>query len=218
MTAGRVRVNGSVITELGARVDPRVDIVEVDGVAVHLSDQPAYLMLNKPVGVVTTMSDPQGRPTVADLVPRDPAGLFPVGRLDRDTTGLLLFTTDGDLAHRLLHPRYHVQKIYRAWVERTPDDDVVARLSAGVELDDGLTAPALARLVDAGPPAEVELIISEGRKRQVRRMLQTVGHPVVSLHRLGFGPLALGDLPLGKSRPLTTEEVCALRRAVETED
>lgn len=218
MTAGRVRVNGRVITELGARVDPRVDIVEVDGVAVHLSDQPAYLMLNKPVGVVTTMSDPQDRPTVADLVPRGPAGLFPVGRLDRNTTGLLLFTTDGDLAHRLLHPRYHVQKIYRAWVERTPDDDVLARLSAGVELDDGLTAPALARLVDAGPPAEVELVISEGRKRQVRRMLQTVGHPVVSLHRLGFGPLALGDLPLGKSRPLTTEEVRALRCAVETED
>ncbi len=213
MTAGRVSVNGVVVTELGTRVDPLTDSVRVDGSEVHLGTAPAYVMLNKPRGYVTTMNDPQGRPTVAELVPREPAGLFPVGRLDRDTTGLLLFTTDGELAYRLLHPRYHVEKTYRARVEGTPSRHAVVRLATGVELEDGGTAPARARVLDPGPPAEVELVIREGRKRQVRRMLERVGHPVIELHRESFGPLALGDLAAGEWRDLTSEEVDALRHA-----
>ena len=215
MTAGRVRVNGEVVSELGARVDPLVDIVEVDGRVVTLASLPAYIVLNKPVGYVTTMSDPQGRPTVADLVPRDPAGLFPVGRLDRDTTGLLLFTTDGELAHRLLHPRFHVEKVYRASVEGTPSRGGLDALAAGVELEDGTTAPARVRLVDAGPPAEVEIAIREGRKRQVRRMFAAVGHPVISLHRTSFGPILLGDLAPGAHRHISPEEIAALKRATD---
>lgn len=218
MTAGRVRVNGVVVSELGAKVDPTTDVVEVDGVEVTLGEAPAYVMLNKPAGYVTTMSDPQGRPTVADLVPREPAGLFPVGRLDRETTGLLLFTTDGDLAHRLLHPRYHVQKAYLARVEGRPRSEALSRLAKGVELEDGLTAPARVRIVTPGPPAEVEIVIREGRKRQVRRMLDAIGHPVIALHRSSFGPLLLRDLEPGRYRPLSPEEVSALKRVSERED
>jgi 23S rRNA pseudouridine2605 synthase len=217
MTAGRVRVNGEVVCELGARVDPLVDTVEVDGRIVTLASAPTYLMLNKPAGYVTTMNDPQGRPTVADLVPRDPAGLFPVGRLDRDTTGLLLFTTDGDLAYRLLHPRFHVEKVYRVSVEGRPSREALDALTSGVELDDGLTIPAHVRLVDSGPPAEAEIAIREGRKRQVRRMFAAVGHPVISLHRASFGPILLGDLAPGATRHLGPEEVAALRRSTEEE-
>lgn len=213
MTAGRVRVNGEVVTELGSRVDPLVDTVELDGRVVTLATAPAYLVLNKPAGYVTTMSDPQGRPTVADLVPRDPAGLFPVGRLDRDTTGLLLFTTDGELAHRLLHPRFHVEKVYLASVEGKPSRDALDSLAAGVKLEDATTAPARVRLVDAGPPVRVEIAIREGRKRQVRRMLAAVGHPVISLHRASFGPILLGDLAQGEYRALGFEEIAALKRA-----
>ena len=218
MTAGRVRVNSLVTTELGSKVDPATDVVEVDGVVVRLGEAPAYVILNKPAGYVTTMSDPQGRPTVADLVPREPAGLFPVGRLDRETTGLLLFTTDGDLAHRLLHPRYHVQKTYLARVEGRPRTEALNRLAAGLELEDGLTAPARVRIVTPGPPAEVEIAIREGRKRQVRRMFDAVGHPVIALHRSSFGPLLLGDLGPGQYRPLSLEEVSALKRISERED
>jgi len=217
ITAGRVSVNDVVVTELGTRVDPRVDLVRVDGVEVRLGNPSVYLMLNKPRGYVTTMKDPQGRPTVADLVPREPAGLFPVGRLDRDTTGLLLFTTDGELAHRLLHPRHHVDKTYVAVVEGRPAHHTLARLATGVGLEDGRTAPARARLVDQGPPAVVELVIREGRKRQVRRMLEQVGHPVIELHRASFGPVSLGDLAPGQWRELTPEEIAALRRAAGEE-
>jgi 23S rRNA pseudouridine2605 synthase len=215
MSAGRVRVNGEVVSELGSRVDPLVDTVEVDGRIVTLAAAPAYIVLNKPAGYVTTMSDPQGRPTVAELVPRDPAGLFPVGRLDRDTTGLLLFTTDGELAHRLLHPRFHVEKVYLASVEGEPSRVALGLLAAGVKLEDGITAPARARLVDAGPPALVEIAIREGRKRQVRRMLGAVGHHVLSLHRASFGPILLGDLAPGAHRELGIEEIAALKRATE---
>ena len=211
MTAGRVSVNGQVVTELGAKVDPRVDSVEVDGAPVTLASRAAYIVLNKPSGYVTTMSDPQGRATVADLVPREPAGLFPVGRLDRDTTGVPLFTTDGDLAHRLLHPRYHVEKVYRARVEGRVGREDVSRLASGVELEDGMTAPARVRVVDPGPPAQVELAIREGRKRQGRRMFAAVGHPVIALHRASFGPVGLAGLEPGQYRGLTGAEVRALK-------
>lgn len=213
MTAGRVRVNGRVVTELGARVDPCVDTVEVDGRVVTLSATPAYLVLNKPADYVTTMRDPQGRPTVADLVPRDPPGLFPVGRLDRETTGVLLFTTDGELAHRLLHPRFHVEKTYLVTVEVCPDATALHALAEGVELEDGTTAPARVRVKDEGPPARLEISIREGRKRQVRRMFEAVGHPVVALHRSSFGPIVLGDLEPGGYRHLSAREIEALRRA-----
>lgn len=215
MTAGRVTVNDVVVTELGRTVDPAADVVAVDGKTVSLSDAPAYLALHKPAGYVSTMRDPQGRPTVAALVPRgEHAGLFPVGRLDQDSTGLLLFTTDGELSHRLLHPRWHVAKRYRVVVEGTPSSAAIERLRKGVELDDGLTQPAEIDLVSPGPPAEVSVTIREGRKRQIRRMFSAIGHPVVELERLAFGAVLLDDLPVGETRPLTDDEIAALRAAV----
>lgn len=215
MTAGRVTVNGAVVTELGVKVDPAVDRVAVDGVEVRLADGPVYLALHKPAGVMTTMRDPQGRRTVADLFPPDsPAGLFPVGRLDYDTEGLLLLTTDGDLAHVLMHPRHHVDKTYVATVSGVPDEGDLARLREGIVLDDGATAPARARVLErAAGGAVVELTIREGRKRQVRRMLSAVGHPVTRLVRVAFGPVALGGLAAGAVRALTPAEVEALKAA-----
>jgi 23S rRNA pseudouridine2605 synthase len=215
MTAGRVTVNGAVVTELGAKVDPRIDEVTVDGRVLRLADGPVYLALNKPRGVMTTMSDPQGRRTVADLFPPDaPAGLFPVGRLDYDTEGLLLLTTDGDLAHVLMHPRHHVTKTYLATVEGVPSERSLRTLREGVALDDGTTAPAEAGVISqAKGRAVVELRIREGRKRQVRRMLSAVGHPVARLVRVAFGPVALGRLREGDVRALTPAEIEALREA-----
>lgn len=216
MTAGRVAVNGEIVTELGAKVDPLSDTVTVDGTVVTLAGEPVYLALNKPRRVMTTMSDPEGRDTVASLVPtREYPGLFPVGRLDYDTTGLLLFTTDGELSHRLLHPRWKVPKTYRALVDRKPDVCAVKALRNGVVLDDGQTAPALVRTVEhLGPRTVMEITISEGRKRQVRRMFSHVGHPVIELERVSFGPVELGALESGEWRHLTSVEVDGLRRAV----
>ena len=218
MTAGRVRVNGIVVTELGARVDPSVDVVTVDGGVVVPSADPVYLLLNKPAGYVTTMDDPQGRPTVRELVPSIP-GIFPVGRLDMDTTGLLLFTTDGELSHRLLHPRYHVSKAYRVEVEGVPSPDEIERLRRGIELDDGVTRPAIVEMVGTDARrSTMEMTISEGRKRQVKRMFSAIGHPVLALHRSSFGPLSLGGLPEGETRPLSAHEVEALAAAAKEVD
>lgn len=226
MTAGRVRVNGEVRTELGTKVDPAVDEVTVDGVPVVPGAGAAYVMLNKPAGFLTTMSDPHGRPTVAELVPRRVfPGLFPVGRLDMDTTGLLLFTTDGDLGQRLLHPSHHVWKTYRAVVDGRCSDGDLEPLRRGIALDDGPCQPARCRILDmrsAGIPGRsacgphetaVEVVIREGRKNQVKRMLSKIGHPVIALHRCQFGELSLGDLPEGSWRELTNEEVASLRSA-----
>jgi 23S rRNA pseudouridine2605 synthase len=216
MTAGRVAVNGVVTTELGAKVDPAFDTVTVDGVFVRLADEPVYLALSKPPGVVTTMSDPQGRPTVATLVPsREFPGLFPVGRLDFDTTGLLLFTTDGEISHRLLHPRWKVEKTYVVLADGQPDERDIERLSTGIQLDDGMTAPARVRTLDrrAGRTL-LEISITEGRKRQIRRMFSAVSHPVIELHRLRFGPVELGMLAPGTWRHLSAEEVAGLRSVV----
>lgn len=221
MTAGRVQVNGLTVTELGSKVDPLADVVTVDGRPVVWDARPFHLMLNKPAGVLSTMKDPKGRPTVADLVPvGEHPGLFCVGRLDRDTTGLLLFTTDGDLAQALLHPSREKAKRYIALVEGTVRAEALRALEEGIVLDDGPTAPARARIVAAGDPEAaavlegsgrpggsiVELEIHEGRKHQVKRMLAAVGHPVARLHRVSFGPLELGDLPLGTWRELTGGE------------
>lgn len=212
---GRVTVNGRVVTELGTKVDPRRDRLVVDGRPVNGGGPPVYLMLNKPGGYLTTARDPQGRPTVLELVSGVAERVFPVGRLDADTEGLLLLTTDGELAHRLLHPRYHVPKTYLAEVEGVPDEADLAQLRSGVELEDGPTAPAKARLVGrtGGRLAVVELTIAEGRKRQVKRMLGAVGHPVRNLRRTAFGPLTLGALKVGAWRWLEGPEIAALRRA-----
>jgi len=213
MTAGRVAINGVTATELGTKVDPLVDVVTVDGAVVNLDAGPIYLVLNKPSGFVTTMDDPQGRPTVRDLIPPIP-GLFPVGRLDRDTTGLLLFTTDGDLSHRLLHPRYHVSKTYRVVVDGQVTETELDRLRAGITLDDGPCRPALVKLLAATTErSTVEISISEGRKRQVKRMFGAISHPVLELERTSFGPLLLGGLERGQTRELARAEVDALNRA-----
>ena len=214
MTAGRVSVNGQVVTELGSKVDPKVDVVCVDGHEVHLEDGSVYIMLYKPKGYLTTMDDPQGRPCVAQLVPRNRyPGLYPVGRLDKDTTGLLLFTTDGDMGQHLLHPKHHVDKTYQAHVDGVPDEVDLARLCGGIMLDDGLTAQAQVRLVAerSDGSSDIELIIHEGRKRQVKRMCSAVHHPVLDLHRSSFGPLVLSDVNEGCWRLLTDDEIASLR-------
>lgn len=218
MTTGRVSVNGRVVTELGSKVDPKCDVVRVDGHAVHLSDGSTTLMLNKPAGYITTMSDPFGRACVAELVPIDAyPGLFPIGRLDADTTGILLFSTDGELGNGLLHPRKHVDKTYQALVEGSVSEEELERLRSGVELEDGMTAPAEARLTCVSEnESRLDITIHEGRKRQVRRMCATVGHPVVTLHRSRFGPLVLDDLPEGSWRMLSGSEVEALHAAART--
>ena len=216
MTAGRVRVNGVVVTELGSKVDPLTDVVEVDGRAVHIADEPAYLVLNKPAGYLTTMSDPYGRPCVSSLVPVDEhPGLFPVGRLDMDTTGLLLFTTDGDAAQEMLHPSHHVDKHYVALVTGVPTEGELDVLRAGVVLDDGPCQPAEVELLGtAERGARVGLRIFEGRKHQVKRMLDAIGHPVLELHRDAFGPISDPGLPEGLWRPLTQEEIHSVRSLV----
>src|SRR6185312_2893364 len=205
--AGRVTVNGEP-GELNTFVEKR-DRVELDGEP--LAKQAlAYVLLHKPAGVVTTARDPQGRPTVVELVADYATRLVPVGRLDADTTGALLLTNDGDLAHRLAHPRYEVEKVYEAEVEGEPTDETLRRLEQGVELDDGPTAPARARRL---APGTVELTIHEGRKHQVKRMLAEVGHPVTRLHRSRYGTLDASGLATGEWRELSTDEVAGLRRA-----
>lgn len=213
IAAGRVVVNGE-RGELNTRVGSG-DVVEVDGGRVEA--QPlGYVLLHKPVGVVTTARDPHGRPTVVELVEHT-ARVVPVGRLDADTTGALLLTNDGQLAHRLAHPRYGVEKVYEAEVEGAPGEDALQALRDGVELDDGRTAPAAARVLRSGADASLlELTLHEGRKHQVKRMCEAVGHSVVRLHRSRYAGLELGDLAPGAWRELTAAEVSALRRLVTT--
>lgn len=207
--AGRVRVNGE---EAGlATFVSAGDRVEVDGRAV--APEPlTYVLLHKPAGVVTTARDPQGRPTVVGLVAHE-RRVVPVGRLDADTTGVLLLTNDGALAHRLAHPRYEVDKVYEAEVEGDPSAEAVRRLAEGVELEDGLTSPALVRRLG---PGRLELVVHEGRKRQVRRMCEAVGHPVRALHRREYAGLTVDELALGEWRELTADEVKHLRTLVSS--
>lgn len=202
--AGRVTVNGE-RGELNTFVESR-DVVEVDGRRVQ-AQRLAYVLLHKPAGVVTTARDPQGRPTVVGLVDH-PARVVPVGRLDADTTGALLLTNDGPLAHRLAHPRYGVEKVYEVEVEGEPSDEALRRLAEGVELEEGRTAPAKARRLR---PSRIELILHEGRKHQVKRMCEAVGHPVRRLHRSRYAGLGLAGLAAGEWRELTEAEVRALR-------
>ena len=214
IVAGRVRVNGAVAT-LGDRVDAATDVVEVDGERVTLDTTLRYVLLNKPQGVVSTTSDPEGRPTVTALI-NLPDRLYPVGRLDRDTEGLLLLSNDGDLVHRLLHPSFGVERTYLALVPGPVRRDVLGRLRAGVQLDDGPARPRRVRVAEqhAGR-AVLEVVMTEGRKREVRRMLAEVGLPVERLARVAFGGVELGDLRQGKWRFLTDPEVNRLRRAAD---
>ena len=207
--AGRVTVGEETVLD-PARAVTDADAVSVDGTPVRppAAERVVYAV-NKPAGVVSTASDTHGRPTVISLVPRA-TRLYPVGRLDIDTTGLILLTDDGDLAYRLTHPRFEVTKTYRATVRGTVPDAALRRLRAGVALEDGMSAPARVRRL---APDVLELTIHEGRKRQVRRMCEAVGHRVVALERVAFGPLELGDLASGAARPLTAGELRALREA-----
>ena len=218
IAAGAVTVNGEVVRELGTRVDPAADDVRVRGRRVRLAVEHLYLLLHKPAGVVTTAHDPQGRRTVLDLLPPEwrERRVYPVGRLDRDSEGLLLLTDDGNFALRLTHPRYALPKEYHALVAGTPTRSALLRLERGVVLpgDERPTAPARVWMMRSqGDASWVGVEIHEGRNRQVRRMFEVEGYPVLRLRRVRVGPLALGPLPPGRSRQLTEDEVQRLRQA-----
>lgn len=209
---GHVAVNGTVITEMGVQVDENRDRVTVDGELIHLEEEKHYIAYNKPIGEVTTNSDPEGRATVMDKFRDYPVRLYPVGRLDYDSEGLLLLTNDGELMNNLLHPSREVNKTYLAKVSNHVDDDVLHRLRAGVSIDGRLTSPANARLVRHEAFGSIVMVtIHEGRYRQVRRMFEAVGHQVVQLKRVGFASVQLGDLPRGQWRRLTDDEVKRLK-------
>jgi 23S rRNA pseudouridine2605 synthase len=210
--AGKVKVNGQTVTELGIKVDPERDVIEVNGKKVGLERKRTFLFY-KPVKVITSMSDPQGRKTVADFFHDVPERVYPVGRLDYDTEGLLIVTNDGELANHLLHPRYEVDKVYIATVKGKPSPESLERLQKGVELEDGLTAPAKVRLLAADEKrAKIELTIHEGRNRQVRRMCEAVGHPVLHLIRKRIGFLTLSGMKKGSYRELSPKELARLKK------
>lgn len=218
IAAGRVRVNGRRVPPNGIEIDAEQDEVTADGTPVVVAVRARYLAMNKPTGVVVSAADPEHRRTVFDLLPPEvrpgSAGtrIFAVGRLDMDTSGLLLLTSDGELANRLTHPRWKVAKEYHAWVSGIPQDRELRKLRRGVQLEDGLTLPAEASLVGAsGGLAEVRLVLTEGRNRQIRRMFEAVGHPVRRLQRTRVGPVALGHLHEGHVRALRPPEVLSLR-------
>jgi len=213
--AGRVQVNGCVVRELGTTVNPARDRVEVDGRAVRLEDK-TYVMVYKPRGYVTTVHDPRGRRKVTDLVRKVPQRLFPVGRLDYDSEGLLLLTNDGELAYRLTHPRFKISKTYLVTLDRTPDPDTLRRIAAGIVLEDGPTAPCRVRLLRSGKhSALVEITMHEGRNRQVRRMWAALGFEVKRLKRTAVANLELGGLRPGQYRRLQAGEVRRLRELAQ---
>lgn len=216
IVAGRVTVNGKVVTELGTKVDPRRDHVKVDGKHLSAAQPFVYLVLNKPKNVMSTLDDPGGRSTVKDFLRGVSVRVFPVGRLDFDSEGLMLLTNHGELAQAVLHPRYHVPKTYLIKVKGVLADEAIRRLEQGIRLEDGMTSPASVKKVrKAEANSWVEITIHEGRKHQVKRMLEAVGHPVIKLVRVRMGPLSLGDLAPGEFRFLTDREANALRELVE---
>ena len=211
--AGAVTVNGEFVLVPGHPIDTETDVVEFEGKRVEPLIEHIYLMLNKPAGYVTTRHDERGRLTVMDLVSDLPDTIYPVGRLDLETEGLLLFTNDGNFAYRLLHPSHEIEKTYIAWVKGVPRDNVLQELRRGVRIPSGTTAPAKVRRLKIskdGRSTAFEVTIHEGKKRQVRMMFKAVGHPVTRLKRVQIGTLKLGHLPLGTYRFLTSEEVAEL--------
>ncbi len=216
IASGRVSVNGKVVTELGTKVDPERDHVKVDGKHLTSAQPFVYLMLNKPKNVMSTLDDPGGRDTVKDFLHGVSVRVFPVGRLDFDSEGLMLLTNNGELAQALLHPRYHVPKTYLIKVKGVLTDAEIVQLQRGVKLEDGMTSPAMVKKIKrAEANSWLEITIREGRKHQVKRMLEFVGHLVIKLMRVRMGPLALGKLEPGEFRFLTDREANALRELVE---
>lgn len=216
----RVSVNGEVVTELGTKADPDEDDIRVDGRRIRPPERKRYILLNKPRGYVTTRSDPRGRETVMDLLKGVREYVYPVGRLDYDSEGLLLLTNDGELAARLTHPRHEVERVYEVRVRGVPDAHALQRLASGVIVDDRTTAPANIRLekkLDApsGPQAVLSIGIHEGRHRQVRKMCEAIGHPIVRLRRVRIGPIQDDRLKTGRYRELTAGEVLKLKRAAK---
>jgi len=208
ISAGRVAINGKTVLACGTRVKPNVDIIELDGERVLPENKKVYIMLNKPAGYISTSRDERTRPTVLHLLTDIPVRVYSVGRLDADTEGLLLLTNDGEFAHKLTHPRYHVDKVYLAWVEGRPSKESLEQLRNGVEIKDGLTAPAKVTVVkQTKTRTRLKIVIHEGKKRQIKQMCRCVGHKVQHLKRMQIGTLKLGNLPTGKYRYLSHQEV-----------
>ncbi|WP_055107733.1 pseudouridine synthase [Paenibacillus ihumii] len=209
IVSGQVQVNGETVTALGTKADPAVDVITVNGKTIG-TEKKVYIMFNKPKGVITSASDPQGRKIVTDYLKGISERLYPVGRLDYDTEGLLLLTNDGDFAHLLTHPKHHVPKTYLATVKGVPHGTELDKLKEGIMLEDGMTAPAEVEYYDVDPGGKqsvISITIHEGRNRQVRRMFEAIHHPVVKLKRISFGDLYLDNLKRGLFRHLTKEEV-----------
>lgn len=213
---GRVAVNGVVVSDQGCKVTPDTDVITLDGEQIKLADGHVTFMLNKPTGVISSMGDPYGRTTVEEYLPlKQYPSLFPVGRLDEDTTGLLLFTTDGHLGHELLHPKNEVEKTYQVTVEGVLTPARIAQFHEGINLDDGTTAPArVGHIEQMRTTTMFDLTIHEGKKREIRRMCQALHLPVIALHRHNFAGIELGNLPLGHVRQLSADEVEVLQRAI----
>ena len=211
---GNVTINGEVVRELGTKADPEKDAIKVSGKLIHKPQRKTYVVLNKPKGFITSMSDPEGRPVVTELLRGVKARVYPVGRLDYDTEGLLILTDDGDLAHMLMHPGHEIPKTYLAKIKGVLEDKDVDKLKKGIRLKDGITAPAsVSKVRKADENSWIEITIHEGRNRQIRRMLEEVHHPVVKLIRVKYGPIELGDVPLGKYRYLTLQEIKMVKDA-----
>ncbi len=214
---GKVQVNGEVVTELGMKVDPDKSLISVDGKVIAIEDEKVTILLNKPSKVITSMEDPQGRTTVIDFIDVKQR-VYPVGRLDYETEGLLLLTNDGELANRLMHPSYEIDKIYEVIVRGILSEDVLDRLRKGIQLDDGMTSPANVKWVEKkNRQTKVHITIHEGRNRQIRRMFEVVNFPVIQLKRIQYGFLTLKGTPKGKFRKLTKNEVCKLKQLIKLE-
>ncbi|MFC1691940.1 pseudouridine synthase [Candidatus Latescibacterota bacterium] len=212
---GMVRVNGTVVTDPARTIEPSRDSVSIDGELLVINREKRYYILNKPMGVIVSRIDTHGRPTVIDLLGSETKGVYPVGRLDANTYGVLLFTDDGDLAYRLTHPSFGVEKVYRAEVESRVSTKDVQRVHEGLILEDGPTVPAKMNIIESGEDVSlIEITMHEGRKRQVRRMLARLGHPVKVLERISFGGITADDLPLGGYRPLYDKEIETLKKTV----
>lgn len=216
---GSVTVNGKIVKELGAKANPEKDAIKVKGKLIHIPQRKTYIVLNKPKGYITSVSDPQGRPVVMDLLKGVKSRVYPVGRLDYDTEGLLILTDDGELAHALMHPAYEMPKTYLAKIKGVLEDKEIEKLKGGIRLREGITAPAAVRKIKrTDSNSWIEITVHEGKYRQVRRMLEGVGHPAMKLMRVRYGPVELGDIPLGKYRYLTQAEVKSLKAVCRFSD